>query len=169
MSTARQELQSESAESIRAANRNDPSTGDVSMWVDRRRAEIGDYLDRMQARQRRALNVAIVAGASASVLTASAAVGGQRFANWLASSLGLSLPAWQVLCAVATLLSLAAAITTQLLKSHNVDERVARAQTARAKLDIVHFGLVTGHLTEADAAAEYRASVELSSFVTSRM
>jgi hypothetical protein len=169
MSTAKQEWQSESAESIRAANRNDLSTGDVSMWVDRRRAEIGDYLDRTQARQRRALNVAIVAGASASVLTASAAVGGQRFANWLASSLGPSLPAWQVLCAVATFLSLAAAITTQLLKSHNVDERVARAQTARAKLDIVHFGLATGHLTEADAAAEYRASVELSSFITSRI
>jgi hypothetical protein len=171
MSTAKQEWQSVSAvdESTRAANRNDPSTGDVSVWVDRRRVEIGDYLDRMQARQRRALNLAIVAGACASVLTASAAVGGQRLANFLASSLGQSVPAWQVLCAVATLFSLAAAITTQLLKSHNVDERVARAQTARAKLDIIRFGLATGHVTEADAAAEYNASVELTSFISSRM
>jgi hypothetical protein len=64
MRTAKQEWQSGSAvhESIRAGNGNDSSTGDVSVWVDRRRAEIGDYLDRMQARQRRALNLAVVAG-----------------------------------------------------------------------------------------------------------
>ena len=104
-----------------------------------------------------ALNVAIVAGACASVLTASAAIGGQRLANWLALTFGLSSPAWQILCAVATVCSLAAAIATQLLKSHNVDERIARAQTARAKLDIIRFGVATGHLTEADAAAEYNA------------
>ncbi|HET9779955.1 MAG TPA: hypothetical protein VFP81_11795 [Propionibacteriaceae bacterium] len=78
-------------------------------------------------------------------------------------------PPWQILCAVATLCSLAAAIATQLLKSHNVDERVARAQTARAKLDVIRFGLAAGHLTEAHAADEYNASLELSSFITSRM
>jgi hypothetical protein len=83
--------------------------------------------------------------------------------------LGLSFPAWQILCVVATLCSLAAATATQLLKSHNVDERVARAQTARAKLDIIRFGLATGQTTEAHAADEYNASVELSSFITSRM
>jgi hypothetical protein len=171
MRTAKQEWQSGSAvhESIRGGNGNDSSRGDVSVWVDRRRAEIGDYLHRMQARQRRALNLAVVAGACASVLTATAAIGGQRLANWLTVSLGLSFPAWQILCVVATLCSLAAATATQLLKSHNVDERVARAQTARAKLDIIRFGLATGHVTEADAAAEYNASVELSSFISSRM
>jgi hypothetical protein len=172
MSTAKQEWQSVSAlhESDRAANRNDAPTDDLSVWVDRRRTEIGEYLDRMQARQRRALNLAIVAGACASVLTASAAIGGQRLAKWLAVSFDLSSPPpWQILCVVATLCSLAAAIATQLLKSHNVDERVARAQTARAKLDIIRFGLATGQTTEAHAADEYNASVELSSFITSRM
>jgi hypothetical protein len=156
-------------EQLAPPNRNDPPPGAVSVWVERRRVEIGEYLDRMQARQRRALNVAIVAGACASVLTASAAIGGQRLANWLSLSFGLPSPAWQILCAVATVCSLAAAIATQLLKSHNVDERVARAQTARAKLDIIRFGLATGHLTEADAAAEYNASIELSSFISSRI
>jgi hypothetical protein len=156
-------------EQLAPPNRNDPPAGAVSVWVERRRVEIGEYLDRMQARQRRALNVAIVAGACASVLTASAAIGGQRLANWLSLSFGLSSPAWQILCTVATVCSLAAAIATQLLKSHNVDERIARAQTARAKLDIIRFGLATGHLTEADAAAEYNASIELSSFISSRI
>jgi hypothetical protein len=150
-------------------SRNDQSADDVSIWVERRRVEIGDYLDRMQARERRALNVAIVAGACASVLTASAAIGGQRLGNWLTLTFGLSSPAWQILCAVATVCSLAAAIATQLLKSHNVDDRIARAQTARAKLDIIRFGLATGHLTEAEAAAEYNASIALSSFISSRM
>jgi hypothetical protein len=156
-------------EQLAPQNRNDSPASDVSMWVEGRRVEIGDYLERMQARQRRALNVAIVAGACASVLTASAAIGGQRLANWLTLTFGLSPPAWQVLCAVATVCSLAAAIATQLLKSHNVDERIARAQTARAKLDIIRFGLATGHLSEADAAAEYNASIELSSFISSRI
>ena len=155
-------------EQLAPQNRNAPPASDVSMWVERRRVEIGQYLDGMQARQRRALNLAIVAGACASVLTASGAVGGQRLANWLTLSFGLSSPAWQILCAVATVCPLAAAISTQLLKSHNVDERIARAQTARAKLDIIRFGLATGHLTEADAAAEYNASIELSSFISSR-
>ena len=156
-------------EQLDSQNRNDLPANDVSTWVERRRIEIGDYLDRMQARQRRALNVAIVAGACASVLTASAAIGGQRLANWLTLSFGLSSPAWQILCAVATVCSLAAAISTQLLKSHNVDERIARAQTANAKLDIIRFGLATGHLTVADAAAEFNAAIELSSFVSSRI
>ena len=148
-------------------NRSDLPASDVSVWVERRRIEIEEYLDRMQARQRRALNVAIVAGACASVLTASAAVGGQRLANWVTVTFGIS--SWQILCVIATICSLAAAIATQLLKSHNVDDRIARAQTARAKLDIIRFGLSTGHLTEADAAAEYNASIELSSFISSRI
>lgn len=155
-------------EQLAPQNRNDSPAGDVSIWVERRRVEIGDYLDRMQARERRALNVAIVAGACASVLTASAAIGGQRLGNWLTLTFGLSSPAWQILCAVATICSLAAAIATQLLKSHNVDDRIARAQTARAKLDIIRFGLATGHLTEAEAAAEYNASIGMSSFIPSR-
>ncbi len=150
-------------------NRNDRPPADVSVWVERRRAEIGEYLDRMQKRQRRALNVAIVAGACASVLTASAAIGGQRLANWLTLTFGLPWPAWQMVCLLATVCSLAAAIATQLLKSHNVDERIARAQTAGAKLDIIRFGLATGHTTEADAAAEYSDSIELSPFVPSHM
>ena len=66
---------------------------------------------------------------------------------------------------LATVCSLAAAIATQLLKSHNVDERIARARTARAKLDIIRFGVATGHLTDADAAVEYNDSIELSSFI----
>jgi hypothetical protein len=157
------------SEQLAPQNRNDPPPADVFMWVERRRVEIGEYLDRMQTRQRRALNVAIVAGACASVLTASAAVGGQRLANWLTLTFGLSSPAWQMVCLLATVCSLAAAVATQLLKSHNVDERIARAQTARAKLDIIRFGLATGHLTEPEAAAEYSDSIDLSSFVSSRI
>ena len=49
-------------EQLASQNRNDSPASDVSMWVERRQVEIGDYLDRMQARERHALNVAIVAG-----------------------------------------------------------------------------------------------------------
>lgn len=84
--------------------RKDLPASDVSTSVERRRIEIEEYLDRMQARQRRALNLAIVAVAFASMLTASATIGGQRLANWLILTSGLTSPAWQVMLARNSLL-----------------------------------------------------------------
>jgi hypothetical protein len=111
------------------------------------------------------INLAIVAGALATVFTASPALGGVPFSDWLTQTFGFTSPAWRVLCAGAAVCSLAAAIATQLLKSHNIEEHVARAEAVRAKLESIDLGRITGRLTPEQVATEYSACVEQASFL----
>jgi hypothetical protein len=133
--------------------------------IERFRDQVATYLLRARAKQRRLINLAIVAGAVATVLTASPALGGTSFADWLDETFGLSAPAWQVLCAGAAVCSLAAAISTQMMKSHNIEEHVARAENLRARLDALDLGRLTGRLTAEEVADEYRACVQQASFL----
>ncbi|HEX3204668.1 MAG TPA: hypothetical protein VHQ68_00340, partial [Propionibacteriaceae bacterium] len=72
---------------------------------------------------------------------------------------------WQILCAAAAICSVAATISTQMLKSNNLDERVARAEAVKARLEILDLGRATGQLTPEQAVTEYAACVELASFI----
>lgn len=147
------------------AGQGGASGGDLSAHIDRFRSQIAAYLIHARARQRRLINLAIIAGAVATVLTASPALGGVAFSDWLNETFGLTSPAWQVLCAGAALCSLAAAISTQLLKSHAIDEHVARAEAVRAKLEALDMGRITGRLTPEQVATEYSACIEQASFL----
>ena len=147
------------------AGQDGASGGDLSAHIDRFRSQIAAYLIHARARQRRLINLAIVAGAVATVLTASPALGGVAFSDWLNETFGLTSPAWQVLCAGAALCSLAAAISTQLLKSHAIEEHVARAEAVRAKLEALDLGRITGRLTPEQVATEYSACIEQASFL----
>lgn len=147
------------------AGQGGASGGDLSAHIDRFRSQVAAYLIHARARQRRLINLAIVAGAVATVLTASPALGGVAFSDWLNETFGLTSPAWQVLCAGAALCSLAAAISTQLLKSHAIDEHVARAEAVRAKLEALDMGRITGRLTPEQVATEYSACIEQASFL----
>jgi hypothetical protein len=147
------------------AGQGGASGGDLSAHIDRFRSQIAAYLIHARARQRRLINLAIVAGAVATVLTASPALGGVAFSDWLNETFGLSSPAWQVLCAGAALCSLAAAISTQLMKSHAIEEHVARAEVVRAKLEALDLGRITGRLTPEQVASEYSACIEQASFL----
>jgi hypothetical protein len=147
------------------AGQGGASGGDLSAHIDRFRSQIAEYLIHARARQRRLINLAIVAGAVATVLTASPALGGVAFSDWLNETFGLTSPAWQVLCAGAALCSLAAAISTQLMKSHAIEEHVARAEAVRAKLEALDLGRITGRLTPEQVATEYSACIEQASFL----
>jgi hypothetical protein len=127
--------------------------------------KVARYLAHARARQRRLLSLAIIAGALATALTASPALGGESFSNWLNESFGLSSPAWQILCASAAICSLAAAVSTQILKSQGVDEHVARAENVKARLEILNVGRMTGQLTPEQVATEYAACVKDTSFI----
>jgi hypothetical protein len=83
----------------------------------------------------------------------------------LSATPGLSIQGWQLLCAFAAVCSLVAAVATQLLKSENLDERVARAESVRARLGILDMGRITGSMTPAQISTEYAACVELISFI----
>ena len=145
------------------AGQGGASGGDLSAHIDRFRGQVAAYLVRARARQRRLINLAIVAGAVATVLTASPALGGLAFSEWLNETFGFTSPAWQVLCAGAALCSLAAAISTQLMKSHAIEEHVARAEAVRARLEAVDLGRITGRLTPEQVATEYSACIEQAS------
>jgi len=55
---------------------------------------------------------------------------------------------------------LSAAGATQLLKSQNVEEQVSRAQSCRAKLDVLEIGIKTGQIDAPRATSEYMRCVE---------
>jgi hypothetical protein len=58
-----------------------------------------------------------------------------------------------------------ATVATQLLKSHNLEEHVTRAQGCRAKLEVIEVGLATGQIDVAQATTEYMRCVEEAAFL----
>jgi len=91
--------------------------------------------------------------------------GGQTFTAWLTATLGLSSPSWRLLCGVASVCSLMATISTQLLKSHNIEENVVKAQACSAKLEVIETGLALGQLDVKQATDHYLRCVEDSAFL----
>jgi hypothetical protein len=148
-----------------ADNRYGAPVADWSALIKGTQDKVATYLVHARARQRRLLNLAILAGALATALTASPALGGLAFSDWLDETFGLSSPAWQILCAAAAISALAAAVATQILKSNNVDERVARAENVKARLEILNVGRMTGQLTPQQVATEYAACVKEAAFI----
>jgi hypothetical protein len=144
------------------------SNQDLLSQIRRKRTQLETFLAIARPRKRRLLNTTIVGGSLAAVLTAGPAVGGPSFTGALTGALGLnpaSSPSWRILCAAASVCSIMATIATQLLKSHNIEEHVTRAQGCRAKLEVLEVGLTIGQVDERQATAEYLKCVEDSSFL----
>jgi hypothetical protein len=78
--------------------------------IKQKRPEIEKYLKLAASRRRLLMNTTILAGTLAAALTAAPALGGKSFTDWLTSIFNLSSPAWQLLCGVASLCSVAAAV-----------------------------------------------------------
>ena len=133
--------------------------------VRQKRAKLDAFVATAVPRKRRLANITIVAGTLAAALTAAPAVGGQPFTAWLTGLLGTTSPSWRILCGVASVCSVLAALSTQLLKSQNLEERVTRALGCRAKLEVLEIGVTTGQLTPAQATAEYLRCVEDAAFL----
>ena len=133
--------------------------------IRRKRADLEMFLAAARPRKRRLLNITIVGGSLAAALTAAPALGGQSFTAWLTGALGLASPSWRVLCAAASVCSLMATVATQLLKSHNIEEHVTRAQGCRAKLEVLEVGLTVGQIDTRQATTEYLKCVEDSAFL----
>jgi len=134
-------------------------------WIQAKREKLDAYLTRTAARQRRLLTLTVVTGTLAAALTAAPALGGKPVADWLTVTLGLSSPAWRLLCAAAMICSLTATITTQLVKSHNVDEHVSRAQSARARLEMLEVALSSREFDCTAAADECLQCIKDTAFI----
>jgi hypothetical protein len=141
---------------------------DLLAQIRRKRAEVDAVIVRTVPRKRRLLNVSIIGGALAAMLTTGPAVGGQSFVAWVKSAFGLTAPGWQVLCGAAALCSLVATVATQLLKSNNLEERVFRGQSCRAKLEALDIGLSTGQIDVPHATTAYMQCLEEAAYLESR-
>jgi hypothetical protein len=138
---------------------------DLLRSISHKREQIETFLDSAASRRRLLLNLTIVAGTCSVTLTAAPALGGKSLADWLSATFALSSPSWQLLCAAAALCSLTATIATQLLKSHNLEDYIRRAQVVRAKLEMLEVGVASGELTRAQAAGEYMKCIEDSAWI----
>jgi hypothetical protein len=134
-------------------------------WIRIKREKLETYLTVATSRRRRWLNLTVIAGTLAAALTAAPALGGKPVADWLTVTFGLSSPAWRLLCAAAMACSLTATITTQLVKSHSVDEHVSRAQAVRARLEMLEFGLASRGFDYADTAEECLQCIKDMAFI----
>jgi hypothetical protein len=143
------------------------SNEDLVSRIRHKRAQLETFLGAARPRKRRLLNTTIIGGSLAAALTAAPALGGQPFTAWLTAALGLTSPSWRILCGAASVCSVTATVATQLLKSHNIEEQVTRAQGCRAKLEALEIGLTMGQLDIRQATTEYLKCVEEAAFLES--
>jgi MFS family permease len=138
---------------------------DLLETVRQKRRQVNAFLAAAVPRKRRLMNITIVAGALAAALTAAPAAGGQPFTAWMTSAMGLTSPSWRLLCGAASIFSIMATVATQLLKSNSLEERITRAQSCRAKLEVLEIGIAAGQVDTARATAEYLQCVQETAFI----
>jgi hypothetical protein len=138
---------------------------DLLSSIRHKRNEAVAYLRTVDARRRLLLNVTIIAGACAASLTAAPALGGKSLADWITSTFDLRSPSWQILCALAAACSLLATVSTQLLRSHNIDEHVMGARNALARLEVLEIAIISKQMDNAQAVSEYMRCIEGMPFI----
>ena len=142
------------------------ASGELLDRVRTKRAEVDKYLEFNFRRRRLLVNLIVIAGAFAALLTAPPAVGGKPFTKWLQQvfpSLGPS--SWRFLCLLACLASLASVVAIQIQKSNNYEEHIVRAQGLRATLEVLEFSITCGSLTLHKATSQFLECLEDSSFM----
>jgi hypothetical protein len=92
-------------------------------------------------------------------------VGGKPLADWLTDTFQLSSPSWRILCALAAVCSLIAAVATQLHASKNYEENIGRAQEIRAALEMLEVAITLNHLNQHEATSQYLDIIESTSFI----
>jgi hypothetical protein len=120
-----------------------------------KRLEVADYLKKSEPRQSRLITTSIVAGALAAALTAGPGVGGSGFIEAAKGVVSFGIPVWQVLCLLATLLSMAAVITNGLLKARDPTFKIAQVRGCDAKLEGLETMLELNQIDLQQAASLY--------------
>jgi hypothetical protein len=131
---------------------------DADALLDRiktKRREVADYLIKNEPRQSRFITTSIVAGALAAALTAGPGVGGAGFIETASGLVSFGIPVWQVLCLLATFLSMSAVITNGLLKSNDLTSKISQARGCDAKLEGLEIMLDMDQIDLKQAASLY--------------
>jgi hypothetical protein len=131
---------------------------DLLARIAARRAAVQAFLRQNRPRIRRRANVTIVFSALAAVFTAGPAVGGEQFSTSVQDKLGLTSDStvWRFLCLCALLVSIAAAVLTNISKSEDAVARLSTAEAANAELEGLSTLLQFGHLPVEEAVQLYQ-------------
>ena len=131
---------------------------DLVRRIEARRADVQAFLRDNRPRIRRRTTLTIVLSSLAALFTAGPAFGGETFSQSVQDALGLETDetVWRVLCLLALLVSVSAAILTNLGKSHDDIGRLSNAEAANTELEGLSSLLQFGHLTVEDAVKLYQ-------------
>jgi cytochrome bd-type quinol oxidase subunit 2 len=131
---------------------------DLLARIDARRASVQAFLRGHRPRIRRRANITIVLSSLAAVFTAGPALGGEPFAESVQNTLGLASDStvWRVLCLLAMLVSVSAAVLSNIAKSQDDVARLSTAEAANAELEGLSTLLQFGHLSVDDAVKLYQ-------------
>jgi hypothetical protein len=138
------------------------------LWrIEARRASIQAYLREHRPRTRRRATITIVFSSLAALFTAGPALGGEPFAKSVQNSLGLVSDSyvWRTLCMLALLVSVGAAILTNLGKAQDDVARLSSAEAANTELEGLAGLMQFGHLSVEDGVKLYQQYIVKIPFV----
>jgi cytochrome bd-type quinol oxidase subunit 2 len=140
---------------------------DLLLRVNTRRAGVEAYLRQQRPRVRRWTTVMLVLTSLSAVFTAGPAFGGVPFAEAVQTALGLdtSSAVWRVLCFLALLVSVAAAVMTTVEKSRGSSAQLSAVEAADAELEGLATLLEFGTLSVEDGVKLYQQYVTKIPFV----
>lgn len=123
--------------------------------IKEKRSEVSDYLKQNEPKHTRYITISIVAGALAAALTAGPGIGGTGFIDSAKGVVSFGIPVWQVLCLMATFLSMSAVIANGLLKARDLTSQIARVHGCDAKLEGLELMLDLDQIDMKQAASLY--------------
>ena len=129
------------------------------LWrIDARRASVQAFLREHRPRTRRLATITVVLSSMAAVFTAGPALGGEPFAQSVQNALGLVSDSyvWRTLCLLALVVSVGAAVLTNIGKSNNDMAKLSSAEAANTELEGLSSLLHFGHLSVEDGVKLYQ-------------
>lgn len=140
---------------------------DLLRRIAARRVGIDAYLRRRRPRVRRWSTVVLTLTSASAVFTAGPALGGVPFAEAVRNALNVETTSfvWQTLCFLSLLVSVGAAILTNVAKPQEAATQLGAVEAAGAELEGLSTLLEFGHLSVEDGVKLYQQYVTKIPFV----
>jgi hypothetical protein len=135
-----------------------------------RRTSVKAFASSMERRGTRLTTLGIVCEAATAVLTAGPAFGGTKFTETVGGTLGLASNAlvWQGLCLLAVVLSIGAAIISNMTRSTESYSRLTKAQASGVLLERLETALEFGQVPVDVAAKQFQEYLSELSYISEK-
>ena len=130
-----------------------------------RRLSLQHYIQREEPRNKRLLNIAIICGILATLLTGVPALGGEKAIKEIKSKTNPVIPVWQIMCIGASVCTSIATAATTYKNSYDTSNKIAKAQVCDSKLEILEILLADGQIENRQAIEKYGDYVSEVSFI----